>query len=849
MARHRTRVRMSRSLRVGTVALLAATTTTVLFEADIGRSLLLSSTMVAGAPPVIYALLAGALLRGAPLNRRLGWAVAACGVYAALGVVSGLMLSLAHPMSLEGALRRSLWSFAPAPFVHLLAAPLMLVAWRSRLTPLRLVVRGEPRIATPASGRATGASLPPASPDWDSVLHVSSPPVPWAPGASGTAADRAGREREAPREPSPPRERVPVPHPRPLAPSAPPAPDIAPTMTPAPASATPMVAAPATAAATPISAPAPARPASRITPEATPTAPARPAPKPAAPAPTPPRSAARPVATEAPAVNVEQEPVIRVPFDRIADQLPPEVFTLPARRLAESLQEPHVLLVPRRLVLPQLGEGAVEVAWTLVEGQFPELAFAMPQAEVRRRFPEWVLSLPMDVVVSQVPIDLFRVHGPAADLSGIGEFPAPFTPGPPEPESAAPSEAPPADSKPVSLPTSPVVPAQPAPVVAAPSTPARAASKPEAPAARAARPTVVPATPKAPEPRPVTAGTEVAADIPHVLFTPELPSSSAGSPVSSAPSTQTIPPPPPPAREVSLPAAASTVVAAPMSMPVPAPAKHVKPVGEVSRGTTVPPATATGHESEALAQALAPGLAPLGTFDWQARRVGGKPLLSFVPPALSREPIDTLAEVTATLVQRLASWGVEQLTVRTAQLACVLTPLGARGCLAATVERGGSVAMLEVLSARAAHATGALAAPRSPSIAFPVVGTVPATNGSGDGSVAEAARALAAFGSIAASVVEAEGTAPGVYVFAGRDQAVLAGAARAVYDALVPGHDQAALGRLESVVLRRGRERVVVRPLRRQTGAPAVLATAGEVALAGRAHRAAAQAAAVLEAR
>jgi hypothetical protein len=282
-------------------------------------------------------------------------------------------------------------------------------------------------------------------------------------------------------------------------------------------------------------------------------------------------------------------------------------------------------------------------------------------------------------------------------------------------------------------------------------------------------------------------------------------------------------------------------------MPTPATAAPQRII-PVSPATAVSPEPASDRESEALAQALAPGLAPLGTFDWQARRVGGRPLVSFVPPLLSREPIDALAVGAAGLVHRLGSWGVEQLTVRTTRLACVLTPLGARGCLAATVERGGSVAMLEVLSTRAARATGDVTAAGAPAIAFPVVGTAPADGGPGHRSVVEAARALTAFGAIAASVVEAEGTAPGVYVFAGRDQAVLAGAARAVYDALVPVHDQDALGTLESVVLRRGRERVVVRPLRRHAGAPAVLATAGEVTLAGRAHRAAAQAAAALEA-
>jgi hypothetical protein len=256
----------------------------------------------------------------------------------------------------------------------------------------------------------------------------------------------------------------------------------------------------------------------------------------------------------------------------------------------------------------------------------------------------------------------------------------------------------------------------------------------------------------------------------------------------------------------------------------------------------------TDDESEALGRALALGLVPLGAFDWRARRVGGRSLVCFVPPALTREGIDALAAGAAPLVERLASWGIEQVTIRTTRLVCVLTPLGARGCLAAAVRRGGAVAMLELLSERAARATGDVASAPSPAIAFPAVATVPAGNGGGH-RLGEAARALAAFGPVASSVAEAEGAAPSVYVFAGQDQAVLAGAARAVHAALMTGHDENALGRLESVVLRRGRQRTIVRPLRGPGGVPAVLAAAGEVTLAGRAHRAAAQAAALLEAR
>jgi len=827
MTRHRTRVRFSRSLRVAAVAVVAAATSTALFEVDIGRSLLLSSAMVAGVPPVFYTLLACALLRGAPLGRRLGWALAACGVYAVLGLVSGVTLALVHPMSLEGALRRALWSFAPAPFVHLLAAPLMLVAWRSRLLPVRLIVRKEPRPGPPVLSRSS--ALGPASPDWDSVLRVA-PPAPWVPPAGAPAPERAVRERDLLPEPSRPVE------------SAPPRR----RQVPSPGEGTPTIVGPMTPAPM-VAAPAPVAPTAASTAMSAPVAPKAPAPEPAPPAATSPARKSPPVpplpTVKAPAappvIDGEAEPVIRVPFDRIAGQLPPDVFTLPPARLAESLQEPHVLLVPRRLVLPQLGEGAVEVAWALVEGQFPELAFAMPQAEVRRRFPEWVLSLPMDVVVSQVPPDLFRVKGPAADLSGIGDFPAPFTPGPPEPEPAAsesqPSPEPTPPASPPPAPTPRVEPpragqreatAGPGPIVA----PDR---KPSAPA-----PIPPPGITK-PVPAPAAPSTTIA---PLSAVTASKTRPPAGMPRTAAPASTVVPGP-----------AAPTAVPAPGNPPTATPVAStiaetvVSTAAAASRADGATPAT--DRECEALAQTLAPGLAPLGAFDWQARTVGGRPLVCFVPPAMTREPIDALAAAAAALVQRLTSWGIEQVTIRTARLACVLTPLGARGCLAATVRRGGSVAMLELLSARAARGSGDVGGVRSATIAFPAVGTVPAAGSLEPRALADAARALEAFGSVAASIAEADGVTPGVYVFAGRDQGVLAGAARAVYDALVPTHDEALLGGLESVVLRRGHERLVVRPLRGRGGAPAVLATAGEVRMAGRAHRAAARAAALLEAR
>jgi hypothetical protein len=687
MARHRTLVRLSRALRFVAVVVAAAAGTTALFEADLGRGLVMPSWKVAAAPPALYLTIAMVALRHLPLDRRVGWALAACGVNVALALASAVTLSLVHPMSLEGALLRSLWTYVPGPVIHLFAAPLALLAWRSRVIPLRTFLRAG-RSAGAQAARPPGPPLPAATPNWDAVLRPS--PVPaWAAGSGPSAFERTGPDvavLEMPEEAV-----VPVVNASAL-PSLPPPPSPPPVV---------VVEAPA------------------------------------------------PVASPPP---VADEPMVRVPFARIAAQLPPDAFTLPPERLAESLREPHVLLVPRRLVVPQLGEGAVEIAWTNIEEQFPELAFALPPSEVRKRFPGWVLSLPMDEVVRQIPADLLRLEAPAADLSEIGQFPAPFNPGPPAPEPAA------EPASPMPPPTTIVEP---------------------------------------PAPAPLPAATVVVASEP---------------PVPVAPAVEE----PTPEPAVEAPVAAAEVV---------------------------------DEESEALARTLALGLTSLGAFDWQTRRVGGRPLVCFVPPALAREAIDELAARAAPLLERLAGWEVEQITVRTTRVACVLTPLDGHGCLAVAARRNGPVAMLELQSARAGRTPGVVPAIPAPSVALTPVTTAPVSGGNGYRRLGEAARALAAFGPVAFSVAEAEGAAPSVYVFSGRDDSLLAGVARAVHEALVAGHDQDALGRLESVELRRGRERAVVRPLRGQAGGPAMLAAAGEVALAGRAHRAVARAAALLEAR
>jgi hypothetical protein len=296
----------------------------------------------------------------------------------------------------------------------------------------------------------------------------------------------------------------------------------------------------------------------------------------------------------------------------------------------------------------------------------------------------------------------------------------------------------------------------------------------------------------------------------------------------------------------------ATVPVAPA--PVSAPAKAAAPPPLAARVPAAPPAPSPtvlqDEESASLARALSLCLSSAGALEWQTRRVDGRILVSFVAPALAREAIDALAARASTLAGRLGRWPVDQLTIRTSRVVCILTPLGARGWLAASVRGGGPVALVELLSSRARSATanGGADAALGADDALWALATSASPLASANGSVAAATRALGAFGSIVASTAAAEAGGPSVYAFSADSDHTLVGVARVVHTALLVGHDDDALGRIESVALRRGRERAIVRPLRGM-GGPAVLAAAGQVVLPGRAHRAAVKAAALLEAK
>ncbi len=139
-------------------------------------------------------------------------------------------------------------------------------------------------------------------------------------------------------------------------------------------------------------------------------------------------SAPAALAPSAPAPRVPDDAVVRVPFARLAAQFSTDTFLLPLDRVASSLTEPGQVLVPQRLILPQLGEGLVSVPWEAVAEQFPREILAVTDEEVMRGLREGGLVLPLDEVVHQLPPELFASAGPGPDVRGLESFPAPFQP-------------------------------------------------------------------------------------------------------------------------------------------------------------------------------------------------------------------------------------------------------------------------------------------------------------------------------------------------------------------------------------------------------------------------------------
>jgi len=684
MARYRqTDTRWIRGSCVGGAYLVGVA---VLFTLQVGAAIVVPLPLAVSAPPLVYAALSILLMPGAPFVRRLAWVGGACLVHVLLGTLASMQLMWAGGLSAVSALSQVFVLFAPAPALTLLATPVVLTSFGLKPSSPTSRMETVPARADGPSPRGESATPRQAA-------------GPASPRATSFAREARGRNGAiAPRAVATP----------PVVPSAPPS---------NPAFARPSAPS-AGAASAPTSMPGVVSAPSVAAPVTSPVAPATIREVPSV-------EVRRPARRGSPAPSVD-DVMVRVSFDRIAPQLPAEAFVLPFERLGESLKEPQVLLVPRRVVLAQMREGGIAIDWATVAPQFPELALGISEAEFRYRYRDLKLSLPLDEVLSQLPPDTVPLVSAVVNAEGL--------------ETVPPRASPPRTVSPADLATS---------FAGAPTLPPVAAV--------AAAPTV-----------------------PAPLVAPAVPT--------------------PPA----------VVLATPVDAP--APARAAEPV-----------------DREIVRRAVA-CFGGVGTFEAAGERIGATTLVTLVAPSLSHAAVASSA---ARLAGFLAAGPGELVTVRTTRavlvLAAATTPI-----VVAARRPGAPVALLELRAARAAAAVGD-APPTTPPTRSLKLLTV-------DDRVDGAGQALTSFGFVEPTVF-GDGAAR-VYVFSvpGGDARPVGALALGVCEAFREGG--ADLGRLVSVVFRRGGERTLVRPL---GNGGAVLAAAGPVTRPGRLHRDAERAATVLE--
>jgi hypothetical protein len=545
------------------------------------------------------------------------------------------------------------------------------------------------------------------------------------------------------------------------------------------------------------------------------------------------------------------EEVVSIPFSRIADQLPAGAFTLPPDRLSANLLEPGHLLVPTRLVLPQLADGFVTVAWEEVADQFPRHALAVNEAAVRDGLPEGRIVLPLDEVVRRLPPEMFVLSMPSVDVQGIERFPLPFRPLEPDPTlpemiPPAPAPAPPVQAPPVQdmeIAPPPVGPAQDEPeiveVEAAATPVAERMSSIEEPALEAE---YIPPFLSGESEIEYGLGSRVEESL--ALDEPE--------PLIEAPPIVE----PPAVVETPVAAAVAPPPTAPMEPPrAPVDARPAAPPREKSPTVVEPSRPPLGGVDRAhQASQLAGVLTPFGKLEVSTTGIEGVTLFTFASGALPPDAVlRSAGAVLPFLMSGRAPWPVDQLTVRREGGAIIITPLGpiesGGPAMVASVGRVGSLALLEIVCLKAAreHRAAYPSAPRRAPAATPAAPYE--TRASGGLSLGFLAGDLDAFGSVAPTVLRdaSGGNEVCVFLAPGGDSRAVAGFSVDVCGALVPVGDEPSLGTLQSVTFRLGARRLVVRPVKGRPGRFSVLVAAGEaVDRPGLAHRQLERAAALL---
>jgi hypothetical protein len=607
--------------------------------------------------------------------------------------------------------------------------------------------------------------------------------------------------------------------------------------------------------------PAPPKPYSSAPPPALPAAPPRPpASPPPPPPPAPPPPAAAPPSPLPAIATTPGEAMIRIPFARVADQFAAEVFTVPIEQVGAQLREIDVLLVPERLVHPQLLDGHVRVGWPQVAGQFPQRIMALSDDEVVQRLFGGALTLPLDDVVRQIPPSVFALAAPKVDASGLEDFPLPFQP---DPTAAAPDTSAPLEER---APEPPQEAADPEPayrlVPAADeetddtsepeASEVEETAEPEAPWAErdtAEEPeaddtTAEPARTAeagqewAPEPvaaaelEPVatTAEPEQAAE-PETEWRPEVVSAAAPEPAQVAevePELETEWAP-----EVVLAAESETDEVTPEPVRRPGPMTSADPVmrNAPDAPERAPSEVPRADEARRMAVLLGPLLSPVTVENCQR---AGASFLTLTPPALTGATVaDVAARVLPFLTDPRLPEPAVQATVRGTAMTVIVTPLAGAPdmALAAATVPGAAIALLERLCLK--EAAVPLVDARSLSRAPTALRGGELRETPPEPGVRAVADSLRSFGLVTASVLRDPDDAFVVYLFLpiGLEVRALGGFARDLHRALA----SSPAGAPASVFLRVGARRLLVRAMNGPRGA-VVVAGGGPVARPGMAR-------------
>jgi hypothetical protein len=544
-----------------------------------------------------------------------------------------------------------------------------------------------------------------------------------------------------------------------------------------------------------------------------------------------PRTVAEPPPQRVPDVPPAHEgpdEVVRVSFDRVAAQFPAGVFQLPTERMGAGLLEPGHLLIPQRLVVAQLAEGFVRVAWRVVSDQFPRHLLAMTDEEVVRQLPDGQVVLPLDELVPQLSSDIFAVALPTVDVAALECFPAPFQP-------AFPEEVAEVRSPTVEVPTLGAgTPAEPEPFTTAEVLlEAHEAGSPE------------------------TTPEWVLEDDPGVgeLETRSLASSEgpvlddvdlepvaleAVPTVASAQAAEA---------QAESPVIETAVPESPADMPAPpVVAEHATPA------PVAPPAPPSRREPAAVrieeiagvevtARRLATALSSYKALDVETLVVDGVVLFVAASPGSDITPVVSATRpLLALLAHRRAPWAIDQMTLRGPGAALVLTPLCAgRGgpVLASAVPASGPLAMLEVVSLRAASdhgldaptGIGDGATPHDDRQEPDLVDTEAPTR------IRQIAATLGALGPVAAGALRDPEAERDLYVFlpAGMDTRVVGSFAAELDGAMKRASETGAI--FHTAVLRCGKRRLIVRRENSDSERASIIVAGGETERPGLAYR------------